>query len=104
MSLVFAGACSHAPGITNRPERVEPDRLAALHAAFGRMRQAIEDSKPDALLVVAAEHFANFFMNNMPAYCIGMADEYEGPIEDADWLGIPRTTFYRRLKKYGIEA
>ena len=30
-------------------------------------------------------------MNNMPAYAIGMADEYEGPIEDPDWLGIPRT-------------
>jgi len=27
----------------------------------------------------------------MPAYSIGMADSYEGPIEDSDWLGIPRT-------------
>ena len=29
-----------------------------------------------------AEHFANFFMNNMPAFAMGMADRYEGPIED----------------------
>ena len=27
----------------------------------------------------------------MPAYCIGMGDTYEGPIEDEDWLGIKRT-------------
>ncbi len=54
------------------------------------MRHSIEASKPDALFVISAEHFANFFSNNMPAYSIGMADHYEGPIEDPDWLGIPR--------------
>jgi aromatic ring-opening dioxygenase catalytic subunit (LigB family) len=44
------------------------------------------------LIVVAAEHFANFFMNNMPAFAVGMAESYEGPIEDAEWLGIAHTT------------
>jgi 2,3-dihydroxyphenylpropionate 1,2-dioxygenase len=28
----------------------------------------------------------------MPAYCIGMAEDYEGPIEDPEWLRIPRRT------------
>ncbi len=92
MSLVFAGACSHAPGITGRAGRVAPDRLARLHAAFARMRAAIEDSAPDALMVVGAEHFANFFMDNMPAYAIGMAETYQGPIEDPDWLAIKPAT------------
>ena len=92
MSLVFAGVCSHAPGITGRADRVKPERLDRLHAAYGRMREAIEAAEPDAMLVVGAEHFANFFMNNMPAYCIGMADSFEGPIEDPEWLAIPRTT------------
>ena len=54
------------------------------------MRERIEAAKPDALIVVAAEHFANFFMNNMPAYCMGMAEQYEGPIEDEEWLAIKR--------------
>ena len=54
------------------------------------MRLALEAARPDALVVVAAEHFANFFMNNMPAFCVGMAEEYEGPIEDEAWLGIRR--------------
>jgi 2,3-dihydroxyphenylpropionate 1,2-dioxygenase len=30
-------------------------------------------------------------MDNMPAYAIGMADHYDGPIEDPAWLGIART-------------
>jgi 2,3-dihydroxyphenylpropionate 1,2-dioxygenase len=50
----------------------------------------MEATRPDALIVVGAEHFANFFMNNMPSICVGMADHYEGPIEDENWLGIRR--------------
>lgn len=92
MSLVFAGICSHAPGITGRKQMADPDDANTLYAAFDEMRVALEASKPDALIVIAAEHFANFFMDNMPAYCMGMAEEYYGPIEDPDWLGIQRTT------------
>ena len=90
MPLVFAGGCSHAPGITGRAGRADPELREGLYASFDRMRQALEDTKVDALVLVGAEHFANFFMNNMPAFCIGMADSYEGPIEDEDWLGIRR--------------
>ncbi len=88
MTLVFAGACSHAPGITGRAERADPAVRDAFFSSFKRMRESLHRASPDALIVIAAEHFANFFMNNMPAYCMGMADSYEGPIEDEDWLGI----------------
>lgn len=89
MSLVFAGVCSHGPGITGRADRA-PDDARDLYAAFGDMRAALEAAKPDAIIVLAAEHFANFFMNNMPAYALGIGEAYEGPIEDPDWLRIPR--------------
>src|SRR5262245_5872832 len=89
MSLVFTGICSHAPGITGRPERADPALRDPFYAALGRLREAIQAARPDALMIIAAEHFANFFMNNMPSYAIGMAESYEGPIEDPDWLGIP---------------
>jgi 2,3-dihydroxyphenylpropionate 1,2-dioxygenase len=90
MSLVFAGVCSHAPGITGRAARAEPAVRDAFYSALDGMRAQLEAARPDALVVVAAEHFANFFMNNMPAFCLGLAEEYEGPIEDEDWLGIRR--------------
>ncbi len=91
MSLVFAGVCSHAPGITGRKERADPGLREGLYAAYDRMRLAIEAQRPDALIVIGAEHFANFFMNNMPSLCVGMGDSYEGPIEDEAWLGIRRS-------------
>ena len=90
MSLVFAGVCSHAPGITGRAARADARVRDAFYAKLDELRLRLEAAKPDALIVVAAEHFANFFMNNMPAYCIGMGDHYDGPIEDEQWLAIKR--------------
>ena len=91
MSLVFAGICSHAPGITGRANLADASLKDALHAQMRGLGESMREARPDALIVIAAEHFANFFMDNMPAYAIGMADRYEGPIEDPGWLGIERT-------------
>ena len=90
MPLVFAGVCSHAPGITGRADQADPAVRNAFYDAFGTMRASLEAARPDAVVVVAAEHFANFFMDNMPSLALGMADRYDGPIEDPAWLGIDR--------------
>jgi len=90
MPLVYAGVCSHAPGITGRADQADPEVRDAFYEAFHQMRADIEATKPDAIMVIAAEHFANFFMNNMPTFAVGMADFYDGPIEDAGWLGIDK--------------
>ena len=90
MPLVYAGVCSHAPGITGRKHLADPEVRDAFYAAFEGMRADLEASGAEAVIVVAAEHFANFFMNNMPSFAIGMADFYDGPIEDPGWLGIDK--------------
>ncbi len=93
MSLVYAGVLSHAPGMTGRADMVENTGVRdALYAHLDLQRREIEASGAEALIVVAAEHFANFFMNNMPAFCMGMADSYTGPIEDPAWLKIDPVT------------
>jgi aromatic ring-opening dioxygenase catalytic subunit (LigB family) len=91
MSLVFAGVCSHAPGITGRAHMADPALRDPFYAAFRGLGESLRAARPDALVVIAAEHFGNFFMNNMPSFAIGMADHYDGPIEDPRWLGIERT-------------
>ena len=91
MSLVFAGICSHAPGITGRAQLADRSIADEFFRCYRRMGEELAATNPDALVIVAAEHFANFFMNNMPAFAMGLAESYEGPIEDPQWLGIPRT-------------
>lgn len=88
MSLVYAGICCHAPGITSRSEMAPENLRNGLYDAYKRQSQAIKDSGAEAIVMVSSEHFANFFMDNMPSFSIGMAEEYHGPIEDPKWLKI----------------
>lgn len=90
MSLVFAGVCSHAPGITNRPEKADPALREPFFDALAEMRGELHAARPDVLVVVAPEHFGNFFMNNMPPFALGMSDGFFGPVEDEAFLRIPK--------------
>ncbi len=87
--LIFAGALSHAPGIaafTGAADEAQRQRFLDATAA---MREAIARAKPDVLVMIAPDHFSNFFIDNMPAACVTMNESYQGPVED--WLGIPKT-------------
>ena len=93
MSLVYAGILSHAPGITGRANLATNTLVRdAFYNCLEDQRNEIEASGAEVLVVVAAEHFANFFMDNMPAYCIGIGEKHYGPVEDAEWLKIPKTS------------
>ena len=91
MSLVYSGVLSHAPGITGRAHLVKNvEKREEFYARLEQQRDEIRAAGAEALIVMAAEHFANFFMNNMPAFCVGIGDAYEGPIEDPEWLRIEK--------------
>lgn len=93
MSLVYAGVLSHAPGITGRAHLVkDTNKRDEFYARLEQQRREIEAAGAEVLIVMAAEHFGNFFMNNMPAYCIGIGEQYSGPIEDPSWLNIRKTS------------
>jgi 2,3-dihydroxyphenylpropionate 1,2-dioxygenase len=71
-----------------RPEAGPPEQVAALNAAFAELSSRIDALEPDTVVLIAAEHWANFFLDNFPAFCVGTADHFEGPIED--WLRVPK--------------
>ena len=64
MSLVYAGILSHGPGITGRAH-LAPDKTIRneFYAYLTKQRRDIESSGAESLIVIAAEHFANFFMD-----------------------------------------
>jgi 2,3-dihydroxyphenylpropionate 1,2-dioxygenase len=53
------------------------------------VRSRLDAAWPDVLVVVSPEHWANFFLDNMPSFCIGIADEFSGPT-DEKFVNIPR--------------
>jgi aromatic ring-opening dioxygenase catalytic subunit (LigB family) len=89
MSLVGAFAASHAPGITGRSSLPPPAQSEPVFRAYAELRAGLEAVRPDVLVVVSPEHWANFFLDHMPSFCIGLADEFWGPT-DEEFVKIPR--------------
>lgn len=89
-ALVFAGAMSHAPGIAAFTNAAPEAQRAAFFGATDALRDRIVAARPDVLVVIAPDHFSNFFVDNMPAACVTMNESYPGPVED--WLGVPKLT------------
>ena len=46
MPLVFAGVCSHAPGITGRADQADPDVRDRFYVAFDQMRTDLDRLAP----------------------------------------------------------
>jgi aromatic ring-opening dioxygenase catalytic subunit (LigB family) len=82
--LVGVFAASHTPVMLNFPDAIEPHKLAAVRAAFADLGQRIAALDPQAIILVSDDHLHNFFLDNLPAFCIGTADRYPTPIEN--WL------------------
>ena len=61
MSLVFAGVCSHAPGITGRAKLADPALRDPFHAAFHRFGAEMRATRPDALVLVGAPNTSATF-------------------------------------------
>jgi aromatic ring-opening dioxygenase catalytic subunit (LigB family) len=89
MPIVFACAASHAPGMTAWTEAAPKEQAENFLANYRKLGAALAAAKPDAIVALTVEHWANFFLNHMPAFCIGRADHYDGPIEE--WLRIPKS-------------
>jgi aromatic ring-opening dioxygenase catalytic subunit (LigB family) len=102
MPLVSALAASHAPNILLEPG-AEWEDFMNLHysmapqgsatrptldqqkklrqdaeESFGALRAAMEQARPDVLIVVANDQFVNFFWNNIPTFFVTTADEVKG--------------------------
>jgi aromatic ring-opening dioxygenase catalytic subunit (LigB family) len=89
MSVEFACAMGHAPGILAWAEAAPAAQKERLYTAFGELRRRLEEARLDVLVLFTAEHWANFFLDHMSAFCIGTAASYSGPIEP--WLKIEKS-------------
>ena len=77
-------AASHAPPLVRDWESIEDGRKRGLANAFAELGKRISAARPDVIIVIGADHWANFFLDNVPAICIGVGDEHGGPPEK--WL------------------
>ena len=74
-------AASHGPLIVRDWDMVPAERQAQLTAAFDELGRRANAANLDVLIVVSPDHWINFFIDNLPAVCIGAGTEHAGPPE-----------------------
>jgi hypothetical protein len=87
VSLAFAAAVSHAPGITAWPAAAPPEQRERLDGAFAHLREGLRAAAVEELVLFTSEHWTNFFLDHIGAFCVGRAASYTGPVEP--WLQVP---------------
>ena len=98
--LVGCFAAGHAPNIARTWETMDKDERTWLDEKFGDFARRVKAVEPDVLIIHSTDHWSNFFLDNIPAFCIGIADEHDGPTEP-----FMKPVFdYEKLKGHGALA
>jgi len=79
--FVGAFAASHGPLIAREWDVLPEGPKAALTAAFDETGRRLKALKPDVLVMLSPDHWVNFFIDNLPSFCIGIGEEHDGPPE-----------------------
>jgi aromatic ring-opening dioxygenase catalytic subunit (LigB family) len=80
-SFVGAFAACHPPLMARNWESLTQDHRARLTTAFDELGRRLRARRPDLLVVISPDHWVNFFISNLPAVCIGIGAEHDGPPE-----------------------
>jgi len=74
--LVCAVGVPHSPQF---PSQFPKDGPQQTPCVFREIQSRLEAARPDAIVVVANDHFNTFFLNNFPTFAIGVAEASSGP-------------------------
>jgi|SRR3954464_112297 aromatic ring-opening dioxygenase catalytic subunit (LigB family) len=79
----FAGAyaASHGPLIIREWARVPADEKERMSRAYRELGRRIAAAQTDVLIVIAPDHWSNFFLDNIPTVCLGVGETHDGPPE-----------------------
>lgn len=79
--IVGCFAASHAPNIARSWDKLKPETRGWLSSRYEEMGNRLKALKPDVLVIHSNDHWINFFLNNIPAFLIGIGDEHDPPPE-----------------------
>ena len=87
--LVCTMALSHAPGLTGWLHVAPEEQQQGLKRGYAELGQILRDARPDVILGFANDHVLNLPFSNMPDFCVGTAEQWQGPAPwFKDWLAV----------------
>ena len=69
-SIVAAMATVHAPQLVTRPPEEDHDQLQAGIDAMGQLGKVLDDTEPDAVLLIGIDHLETYFLDAVPTFAL----------------------------------
>src|SRR5512145_3008327 len=76
--IVASMVSCHAPALFLRQPGEDPAQLEATIEAMRRLGRVLDDTKPDALIVVGLDHLEAFSLDVSPAFAVVVGSEVTG--------------------------
>jgi 2,3-dihydroxyphenylpropionate 1,2-dioxygenase len=73
--IVAAAAAVHAPQLLSRPPHEDPAKLDGSTDALRRFGTVLDDTRPDALLVIGIDHLETFWLEAVPAFTLVLSPQ-----------------------------
>jgi AmmeMemoRadiSam system protein B len=83
--IVAAMATMHAPQLFTRPPEEDPKQLDAGIAAMRKLGQVLDETKPDALVILASDHLETFFLQSVPTFAVIAGDRAKTAFAGRSW-------------------
>jgi aromatic ring-opening dioxygenase catalytic subunit (LigB family) len=80
--IVGVFATGHAPNLVTTWERAGEDVCRRTLEAMNEIGRRIRAAGATVLITISNDHFNNLFLNNLPAFLVGVAQEWIGPEDD----------------------
>ena len=79
--VVGSFAASHAPNIARSWDNLTSETRDWLTTRYNDLGDRVKALEPDVLVFHSNDHWINFFLDNIPAFLIGIGDEHDPPPE-----------------------
>lgn len=74
-------AAGHGPNIARHWTTLDDRTRGWITESYTELGGRLRAARPDVLVVQSNDHWVNFFLDNVPAFCVGVGDEHDGPPE-----------------------
>jgi AmmeMemoRadiSam system protein B len=83
--IVAAMATMHAPQLFTRPPEEDPKQLDAGIAAMRKLGEVLDETKPDALVILASDHLETFFLQAVPTFAVIAGERAKTAFAGRSW-------------------
>ncbi|HLQ33379.1 MAG TPA: hypothetical protein VK457_11880 [Chloroflexota bacterium] len=102
--LAAVMATVHAPQLIAPPPTEDPEQVRLTIQAMSRLGQRLDETRPDALLLITGDHLEGFFLNCIAPFTVYLAEEAAGSFAGRHWSYPVATELALALLEDGLEA